>query len=165
MREGPGPLVLLLGALAAASLPAPGAGTQGFGRLFSSPEERSRLDALRERGEPHAPPAPAARVQPAPLSRLTVNGVVMRDKGPDFVWINGERVSRDERTQGGIRGRGEAGARVRVTLPHGAGVVRLKAGQRVNLLTGAIRDAYETDPAAPPAAGSLAGAGTERSGP
>ena len=134
-------------------------GAQDLGRLFSTPQERDRLDALRRSGEPASPEAPVS-------SRLTVNGLVMRELGPDSVWINGERVSRSGRTREGIRVRGEAGARVRVTLPRGAGTVRLKAGQKVDLATGTVRDAYEADPAVPAAPGTTpAGAGTLDSRP
>ena len=75
--------------------------------------------------------------------RLTVNGLVARETGPDSVWINGERVSRDERTSEGFRVQREAGARVHIILPRDEGSIRLKAGQKMDLATGAIQDAYE----------------------
>ena len=88
-----------------------------------------------------------------------------RERGPDSVWINGERVSRNERTSEGIRVQGEAGARVRLILPRAAGSIRLKAGQKVDLVTGSIRDAYESDPGASPSADSLSTTGIPDSGP
>ncbi len=129
-----------------------GAGAEELGRLFSTPEERDRLDLVRTSGEPAARSDSGSRAAPAQTtSRLSVNGLVMRERGPDAVWINGERVSRGERTREGIRGQGEEGARVRVILPQDAGVVRLKAGQQIDL-------AHDAGLGAAPAAGGPPGA-------
>ena len=139
--------------LVAALLLISAASAQGFGRLFSTPEERRDLDTLRRKGEPSPP---ETRVSP---SHLTVNGLVIRDRGPDSVWINGERVSRSGRTREGIRVQGKAkGARVHVILPHDAGSVLLKAGQNVDLETGSVRDAYEADSDSRPGPRPLPGA-------
>lgn len=152
--------------VAAVLLVSDAAGAQGLGRLFSTPEERGLLDVLRARNEVRAPSGPEQREEPARVpSRLMVNGLVTRERGPDSVWINGERVSRDEMTSEGIRVQGEAGARVRLILPRDAGSVRLKAGQKVDLATGSIRDAYEVDPGAPPSASPHSTPGTHDSGP
>ena len=158
------PLARFGGLLAAACLLGAGAvaGAQGLERLFSTPEERARLDILRRSHEHRTPPAPPTQVEGAPFApSLTVNGLVTRSSGADSVWVNGERVSRGERTQAGIRVRAAAGARVRVTLPRGAGTVRLKAGQNLDLETGVVRDAYQGDTAASATPGppSRAGAG------
>ena len=142
-----------------------GAGAQTLGRLFSTPEERELLDALRAGREHHAPPESGQSEPAGVTSRLTVNGLVTRARGPDSVWINGERMSRDERTGEGIQVQGEAGARVRLILPRDAGSIRLKAGQKVDLATGSIRDAYEADPGASPSADPLSNAGTHDSAP
>ena len=144
--------------LVAAILLGSDAGAQTLGRLFSTPGERKVLDALRKDHEQRAPPDSELRTEPARVtSRLTVNGLVIRERGPDSIWINGERVSRGERTREGFQVQGESGARVRLILPSNAGYIRLKAGQKVDLETGSIRDVEEaefriTSPPGPPSA-------------
>jgi len=151
--------------LVAAILLGSDAGAQTLGRLFSTAEERKVLDTLRAGSEHRAPPE-SGQSEPARVtSRLTVNGLVTRERGPDSVWINGERVSRNERTSEGIRVQREAGARVRLILPRDAGSIRLKAGQKVDLVTGSIRDAYEVDPGVSPSADPLSTTGPSDSGP
>src|SRR5712691_2348930 len=75
-------------ALAAAllALGAPAAQAMDFGTLFTSPEERARLDRLR-RGEPEAPQAGTAR-----SADPTVTGYVRRSDGRNTVWIDGRPV-------------------------------------------------------------------------
>lgn len=62
----------------------------GLGTLFTSPEERARLDRLR-RGEPvtqatSEPGAVASRHKPS------ITGYVQRSDGRDTVWIDGRPV-------------------------------------------------------------------------
>ena len=123
-------------------------------RLFSTPQERTHLDAMRRHAE-HGPPGGGGiQAEQVPDSaRLRVDGLVVREHGPGSVWINGEWVSRDGKTREGIRVLGEAGGRVKILLPHGSTAVRLKAGQHVDLATGTVRDAYETDESVAPASG------------
>lgn len=75
-------------ALAAAllALAAPAASALDFGTLFTSPEERARLDALR-RGEPETPRAAATR-----SADPEVTGYVRRSDGRNTVWIDGRPV-------------------------------------------------------------------------
>jgi hypothetical protein len=99
-----------------------------LGRLFLSPEERQRLQALRE--APAAVPSttapPAAVTSPAPV---TVNGIVMRRGGPPTFWVNGmnnydgdlSRVPADVRLL-------DAG-RVAVRVEGKEQVIELKPGQ------------------------------------
>ena len=68
-------LVAATGALAQESL----------GTLFLSPEERTRLDALRRGDAPAAPGAPAARDH-------ALTGFVQRSDGRTTVWIDGRAV-------------------------------------------------------------------------
>ena len=78
---------MLLALLACAALEA--AAADEFGTLFTTPEERARLDRLR-RGEPTVPAAPdtpaAARHKPA------LTGYVQRSDGRNTVWIDGRPV-------------------------------------------------------------------------
>ena len=133
-------------------------------RLFSTAQERAHLDALRRRAEHGPSDVEGARVEPAPDSaRLRVDGLVVREHGPGSVWINGEWVSRDGKTREGIRVLGEAGGRVKILLPQGSAAIRLKAGQHVDLATGAVRDAYEAEGAV--ASASALPSGERLSGP
>ena len=133
-----------------------------LGRLFSTPQERAHLDAMRRRAEHGAPGGDGTQAEQVPDSaRLRVDGLVVREHGPGSVWINGEWLNRDGKTREGIRVLGEAGGRVKILLPHGTAAIRLKAGQHVDLATGKVRDAYETDDSVAPALGLPPG---ERSG-
>lgn len=70
-------------AAAAACLACAIASAAELGTLFSTPEERDRLDRLR-RGEP----APSAASHPG-SSTPQVTGFVKRSDGRDTVWIDG----------------------------------------------------------------------------
>ena len=65
------------------ALAAPAAIALELGTLFTTPEERARLDRLR-RGEPDSGPSEGAR---APNPTLT--GYVKRSDGRNTVWIDG----------------------------------------------------------------------------
>ena len=75
-------------ALAAAlfALATPAASGVDFGTLFSSSEERARLDRLR-RGDPEVPQAMTQR-----SSNPMVTGYVRRSDGRSTVWIDGRPV-------------------------------------------------------------------------
>jgi hypothetical protein len=80
--------------LLAAAVIALGAGAAGaatldeLGTLFTTPQERARLERLR-RGEPETQPSVAgvARAQP------TVTGFVRRSDGRSTVWIDGAPIA------------------------------------------------------------------------
>ena len=73
-------------ALAVLALAAPCAGAVELGTLFTSPEERARLDRLR-RGEPEA----QAQATHRP-STPSLTGFVKRSDGRNTVWIDGVPV-------------------------------------------------------------------------
>lgn len=64
-----------------------GAGASDFGTLFTTPQERARLDRLR-RGE--AAPDSASSVTPG---RAGITGYVKRSDGRNTVWIDGIAVT------------------------------------------------------------------------
>jgi hypothetical protein len=66
------------------ALAAPCAGAVELGTLFTSPEERARLDRLR-RGEPETSTAQVERSSTAP----SLTGFVKRSDGRNTVWIDG----------------------------------------------------------------------------
>ena len=143
--------------LATAAAPA---GAQSLGRLFTSAEQRANLDELRDQAhferperEPEQAPQPtggqAAAAEPAGqvIERLTINGVVRAARGPGAVWVNGDLIERGGVTREGLRV-DLAGRRpqVKVRLPSGVDSVALKPGQRIEVSTGAVREAYERAP-------------------
>ena len=75
--------------LAAACLAAAIAGAADLGTLFTTPEERARLDRLR-RGES---PVSDAVVTSSRATAPMVTGYVKRSDGRNTVWIDGEPVS------------------------------------------------------------------------
>jgi hypothetical protein len=74
---------------AALCLAASLAGAADLGTLFTTPEERARLDRIR-RGDP---PAGDATVTEAPTRAPVVTGYVKRSDGRSTVWIDGSPVS------------------------------------------------------------------------
>jgi len=76
-------------ALAAACLAAAAAGAADLGTLFTTPEERARLDRLR-RGDASAGEVAST---PSRANAPVVTGYVKRSDGRNTVWIDGEPVS------------------------------------------------------------------------
>ena len=74
-------------ALFVVALGAPSAGALELGTLFTSPEERARLDRLR-RGEPESTTAGQGEGAVNP----TLTGFVKRSDGRHTVWIDGSPV-------------------------------------------------------------------------
>jgi hypothetical protein len=76
-----------LAALCFAACALQAAAADDFGTLFTTPQERARLDKLR-RGEPVAAPT----VQGASPRRHALTGYVQRSDGRNTVWIDGRPV-------------------------------------------------------------------------
>lgn len=114
-----------------------------IGRLFTTPAERERLDALRQSGGQSpvaAQPAPVEEVQPPappppPPEPMVVTGIVTRSDGKSVVWIN----DTPQPDQTVTRSAGRTPAAV-VTLPSGQRAT-IKAGQALDVTTGAVGDA------------------------
>jgi len=115
-----------------------------IGRLFTTPEERYRLDQGRGLIAAPAPvpkPVPVAEAQQPPQPRqpppapVTVDGVIRRSDGRATVWIDGQ--PQDRRID---LASPRQPPRVGITLPSGE-QVRLKPGQSVDMGTGAVREA------------------------
>jgi hypothetical protein len=139
-------LVLLL--LAAAPVRAAEA---SLGRLFFTPAQRLALEEARRkniRAEVQAAEKPKA----PPLRNVSVTGVVRRSDGESTVWVNGKPV--DGVTDDGLKVRITAGQQAAVIVqdPAQGRTVRLKVGQRADVLTGHIEEGYERRQAAPPPA-------------
>jgi hypothetical protein len=145
---------LALAALAAAAwLPAAAqaqAADAWYGRLFYTPAQRAALeDARRRKIRTEELAVETAKRPSAPRSRkVTLTGIVQRSDGESFAWVNGKPV--EGRTRDGLRVRHSAGpGEVVVYDPQKGRTVSVKVGQRVDLLTGHIEEAYERKRAAP----------------
>lgn len=127
-------MLLMCAALAAGNL----AQAQSLGRLFSSPEQRARLDAQRS-GPPTAAAAQAAPPPPPPPGPpVQLDGLVQRSSGRSTVWLN--RTPQQEPYN-----QLAASGRLTLTLSSGQ-VVVLKPGQQYDPASGTVVEA-------PPASG------------
>jgi len=165
--------------LAAAAMPiaAPAQGERP-GRLFFTPAQRASLDVARSQRARAALATEKTEQEAAPVPQtITYGGMVRRSDGKSTVWFNNQPVN-DREALGGaaIVGRVRADGSVTLQVPQTGRSVSLKPGQSVELLSGAIEEAYsrkptqpESKPAAKPAADgkgakptSLEAAKTER---
>ncbi len=92
--------------------------------------------------KPTLPPRP-------PVRSVTLSGVVQRSDGESTVWINGKPV--DGVTADGLKVRITAGQQAAVIVhePDKGHTLRLKVGQRADVLTGRIEESYERRQPAP----------------
>lgn len=135
---------------------------QDLGRLFLTPEQRQRLEALRHRPPPSEPrPAPQAApvvVEPEiPDPSITVSGIVTRSGGKSTAWVNGMNTYEGDLSSQNIRvdPRAIYSDSVPVQLPNQRGTVRLKPGQSYDPAAKAVQDGVDAvqkaspQPAAP----------------
>ena len=131
--------VIVLGLLCLAAMP--GTAGDSLGRLFMTPEQRRTLDAGRESGSDVLTDAAglATSVAPPADTPVVLNGVVRRSRGPDVVWVNGNRAN--ARLGQPLRVHRGPDAGNRVTLENADGtLVRLKPGQFWDPATGRVAD-------------------------
>lgn len=116
-----------------------------LGRLFLTPDQRVALDnARRNRIRAEALAAVAEKKPKIPLSRtVTINGVVNRSDGESTVWVNGHPVEGE--TADGMRIVVTPGSDSSVVLrePDKGRRIRLKVGQRADVLSGRIDESYD----------------------
>jgi hypothetical protein len=122
-----------------------------LGRLFFTPAERNALEEARRkntRAEIQAAEKPAR----PPVRNVSVTGLVQRSDGESTVWVNGTPV--DGATADGLKVRVTAGQQAAVIVhePVKGHTLRLKVGQRADILTGRIEEGYERREAAAPQA-------------
>lgn len=115
-----------------------------LGRLFHTPSERAALEDARRRNIRAEELAAEASKQPrAPRARIvTVTGIVQRSDGEAYAWVNGKPV--DMHTGQGRRMRLTPGQpAVVMRSPDQGRSVEVKVGQRADLRTGRVQEAYE----------------------
>lgn len=151
-----------IGVLVVAATFALPAESQRLGRFFSTPDERELLDELRRNRDlagPEPEPLTQEPVQETVVEQLSIDGVVIRSGGANSAWVNGRPVSDGWTTREGVRvdaaSVGRSG-RVIITLPSGVDTIDLKPGQKIDVESGLVMEAYE--PFAPPEGASVFGA-------
>ncbi len=130
-----------------------------FGILFTSPEQRQKLDAQREKGtlfEPsgHETAAPIYRTE---SDRLFFNGYVLRKSGPGTAWVNNQMLDENnDLVNGSNFYRGATNSDVSVNLKSVTKTavpikpapempaVKLQPGQSLLLQTGQVLENYTT---------------------
>jgi hypothetical protein len=119
-----------------------------LGRLFFTPEQRAALEEARRKNIRAEELAVSASKPKAPPPRdVVVNGLLMRSDGMSVIWVNGKAV--ENQTRDGLRVSPTA-SRESVVLrdPAKGRALRLKVGQRADLLSGRVEENYEARRAA-----------------
>ncbi len=150
--------LLLLTTLVATIIPVAAA---DLGRLFTTREQRAELNDLRYQAKFAPPPEPtpapvaqdAAPVEQSPVvDSMRINGVLRTSRGGGTIWLNRQQVERGGVTREGIQvttGR-KVHQGVKIQLPSGVDTILLKPGQKIDVATGSVLEAYEADPQADP---------------
>jgi hypothetical protein len=152
--------------LAAALTAQPVAAADPIGRLFTTPQQRQKLNDLRraelENPEPTLGPSVISADTPTqtrdtPHNPITVRGLVTREGGRSTAFINESNSYEGDIASEYIRVRSGdiEGGEVKLVTPYGEGAVALKVGQTLEPSTGRVIDLGEdaaegTEPAAPP---------------
>jgi hypothetical protein len=150
-------------ALAAAAVSVPASAQERLGRLFFTPAQRASLDVARSQRARAAVATEKSEVEATPVPQtITYSGVVRRSDGKTTVWINNQPVhDRESAGAAAIVGRVRPDGSVTLQVPQSGRSVNLKPGQSVELLSGAVEEAYsrrleppkpEPKPTAKPAA-------------
>lgn len=109
--------------------------TEDLQRLFTTPDQRLKLNRARE--HPRRTTTSSKESSVSPSRQITFNGLVVRSQGPTTAWFNGS-VGPFEGFTVNLENR--KGIEVPVTIKK---TVRLKPGETVNTLDGDIRQNYE----------------------
>jgi len=110
---------------------------RSLGKLFTTPAERQKIDSLKS-GDTQQ--AQTQRITP---SSIRVNGVVIRSKGKNTVWVNGERASGNQ-TVSGVKVLANSVSKKSKKVPVlvDGKSVRIKPGQSWSDDTEAVVDSY-----------------------
>jgi hypothetical protein len=149
-----------------------------LGRLFTTPQQRQRLEELRraelENPELVLQPSAASAEAPmqareTPLNPITVRGLVTRSDGRSTAFINESNTYEGDLASEYIRVRSAdiEGGKIRIITPYGEEAVALKVGQTLEPSTGRIIDVTdeESRTRSPPAAGRASAAADALSPP
>lgn len=125
------------------------AADQAMGRLFFTPEQRSRMDVARQQERKIDLEEEQPDIAP-PAASITLNGVITRSDGKTTLWINnriqsGEKIGPDI----ALPGRGKNVGQISITTPDARRVVPLKVGQSIDMTSGQVDEAYRHTPLQP----------------
>ena len=160
-------------ALAAAATSGPAPAQERLGRLFFTPAQRASLDVARSQRARATLATEKTEQDAAPVPQtITYSGVLRRSDGKTTVWINNQPVhDRESAGAAAIVEQVRPDGSVTLQVPQSGRSVILKPGQSVELLSGAVEEAYsrkleasraEPKPAATPAAKPAAEAKTPK---
>ncbi|MCH9672906.1 MAG: hypothetical protein K0U93_15825 [Gammaproteobacteria bacterium] len=146
------PLTLVLIALLSIA-PAVGA-QETLGRLFTTPEQRENLNALRANFVPGetdvspetveaTPQTEAPEVITPTVTQVRLGGYVHRSSGNHASWVNGSQVYSGQVTPEGLRVNPSRRSGVSIVLPSGANVRRLKPGQMIDVTNGSVSESFQ----------------------
>ncbi len=140
----------IAGLIVGLGLLSPGIRADDLGRLFTTPEERQMLEALRNQPRsaeaPPEPPEPEALApEPPPVQRVRVDGFVSRSRGNNTVWINGTNSLTGDlgSHQVDVNVRGIRGQTVPVRVQSSPVGVGLKPGQTFDPSDSRVVDLYQ----------------------
>lgn len=113
--------------------------SSAFGTLLTTPGQRLLLDNKRQNNELKSLPVQGVKAVVHSES-ISLEGLVMRQKGPVTIWLNGRLLDRDAT---GLSLQNHTEGAMAVTLPSKQGRVLLKPGQQIRQVNGELRDAYQ----------------------
>ena len=146
--------LIVCGALAAAAVPveaiaqATAKAAEPIGRLFFTPAQRASLDVARsQRARTTLATEKTEEITAAPVPKtITYDGMVRRSDGKTTVWINSRPVHDKEPTGAAIVGQVRPDGGVSLQVPQSGRSVDLKPGQSIELLSGAVEEAFSRKP-------------------
>jgi hypothetical protein len=131
------------------------------GKLFTTPEERAYLDALRnnflkesqeqgfditETGPPPLPETDEVEAKTTAPVIYTLGGILTRSDGSRTVWLNNRQIA-ESNLPASMRLVVD-GVQMVLRISNGTTVFQLKPGQTLNMATGDIREIYQREPVA-----------------
>ena len=142
--------LIVLFALVGATAPVAAQPAGPPGRLFFTPDQRASLDRARAQRARTTLSTENPEQDAAPVSQTIIyGGVVRRSDGKSTAWLNNQPVNDREPFGGTIVGRVRPDGSVTLQVPQSGRSVSLKPGQSVELLSGAIEEAYMRKPTQP----------------
>ena len=141
-------LALALQLLAPPALPAE------IGRLFFTPDQRNSLDAARSKRTRTTLSTEKTEEAPPPSGPEVVKygGLVRRSDGKTTVWLNDRALNEKDAAAGPMVGKVGTDGSVTLQSPQTGRNLRLKVGERAELVSGRIEEGYARRPAPKPEA-------------
>lgn len=121
----------------------------GFGTVFTTPEQRAKLDKQRQKGVINRPTLDTTAIPPRRQSRVSFDGYVIRKGGPDTAWVDKKMTyeGADNAARVNLQHNGATAATVRPSP--GSRTVRMRPGQNVHIETGVVEESYAQRPVKP----------------